>query len=262
MAETFYQSFPATGAIPYASKSHANTGYTLTSNDGLIYWTLTNGSNDTATIPLAASNPGVPFYIKLRASTAGMNTLILGRTGSDTFTLSDGTTAATSIQLQTSGEFYKIVSDGTSVWQVTNHTATTSWAAYTPTGSWSTNTTYTGFWRREADSFHGKVKVSTAGAPTSAALTTTLPFSLTYDASKFFDTSASKSGTVTVEDGGAAKIIGVWAPEGTNIIGAYVGRGDATYVETSAVTQAVPITFGATDNVYIDFIVPITGWTA
>lgn len=53
-------------------------------------------------------------------------------------------------------------------------TAVSEWASFTPTGTWSTNTTYTGKYRRVGDSVQVQVKVAVSGAPTNNYLTVDL----------------------------------------------------------------------------------------
>lgn len=148
-----FQSFPSSNLLSYSAKTHANTGYILTSNDDFILWTLTNASNDTCVIPAAASNAGKVFRIKLAATTAAFNTLTATRTSSDTFTLADGTTGATSLVFFTQGEEYELVSDGVSVWQVLSHRTITGWVAYTPvTQGFGIISSSNWRWRRNGDS--------------------------------------------------------------------------------------------------------------
>ena len=64
----------------------------------------------------------------------------------------------------------------------------TSWTDYTPTGSWSTNTTYTGKWRRVGDEMEIQVKVATTGTCTDAVLSVDIPSGYTIDANKLVET--------------------------------------------------------------------------
>ncbi len=121
MSQNQFQSFPSSSNLVYLSKTHADDGYVITFNDGFILWTLTNGSNDTTTLPLASANPGKLIRVKLAAQTTAFNTLTIARAGSDTITLADGTTSQTSAVLYTAGEEYELLSDGVSVWQTLNH---------------------------------------------------------------------------------------------------------------------------------------------
>lgn len=251
-------------AASYSAKTHADTGYTITSSDDTILWTLTNGSNDTATLPSAASNAGKVYKIKLAASTAGFNTLTVSRAGSDTFTLADGTTGATSIVFYTGGETYEIQSDGTSVWQVLHHATSTGPNSFTPTGSWSTNTTYTGFWTRRGIWCDFDMKLALSGAPTSASLTINLPFTIdTSLLSGGTETGNQTLGPVAILDSGTTEYVGVVGYNTTTSVGIFASRADSTYTNTAdAVTQAIPMTFATGDRVHVRLSVPISGWKA
>ncbi len=140
--------------------------------------------------------------------------------------------------------------------------AGSNWTAFTPTGAWSANTTYTGFYRRVGDTLEMKGTISTSGAPTSANATVNLPTGLTIDTAKLTSTAALVSpiqGTVVAIDAAAANY---WVQAYYSTTTAITFRkddGDGT-IDTT-VTQAAPFTFGAGDS--IDFHVtgiPITGW--
>ena len=61
----------------------------------------------------------------------------------------------------------------------------TDWVSYTPTGSWTTNTTYTGKWRRVGDSIQVQAKITLSGAPNAATqLQIGIPSGLTIDTTK------------------------------------------------------------------------------
>ncbi len=72
----------------------------------------------------------------------------------------------------TSASAYTLQFDNFSVGPqiVTNGAAVSDWVSFTPTGSWTTNTTYTGLWRRIGDSMEIQAKALCSGAPTSAGL--------------------------------------------------------------------------------------------
>jgi hypothetical protein len=77
---------------------------------------------------------------------------------------------------------------------------------YTPTGGWTTNTTYYGMKCRNGDRLSLMVIASLSGAPNSVAFTLDIPDNLTMDSSKLpngadFDT---KLGTAYLEDSGTA----------------------------------------------------------
>lgn len=249
----------ANSLTAYVSKTHADTGATLA--EGFTLWTLTNTNNDTATIPAAASNAGKIFTIKLAATTAAFNTLTLNRSGSDTFTLADGTTGETSLVLQTAGETYELLSDGTSVWQVLQHKTKTAATSFTPTGTWSTNTTYTGRWHREGQYFVSTVKLALAGAPTSANLEIDIPFSLIISLADL-PGAADANGFLSVGSCSSAGLIyPVFVVYSTTTKVLLRAAADSTR-KLSPVTQAVPDTFGSGDFIVFNLTVPITGWKA
>jgi len=136
--------------------------------------------------------------------------------------------------------------------------------SWTPTGAWSTNTTYTGRYYRTGDKLSGTIQIALGGAPTSATLTVNLPSGLTinesalpftssmyspkgqvwiYDAS----TSARYSGQVMVEQGQTGRITPVYD--------------DNASVASKSITQAAPVTFASGDFIEIEFSgIPIAEW--
>lgn len=135
------------------------------------------------------------------------------------------------------------------------------WTAYTPTGSWSTNTTYTGFHRRVNGNLELDIKVAVAGAPTSASLTVNLPTGLTIDTTKLTDSTAaiaSLDSTVNIRDAGTDLFTGIAAYNSTTSIAILKDDGDGTL---SAVTQAAPMTWASGDFASIKVTgIPIVGW--
>ncbi len=159
----------------------------------------------------------------------------------------------------TSASAYTLQFDNFSVGPqiVTNGAAVSDWVSFTPTGSWTTNTTYTGLWRRIGDSMEIQAKALCSGAPTSAGLYFNMPSGFTIDSNKI-PSGISTSGVASMQDSGVASYIGEVQ---INI------TANTFYVYTTAspsanVTQAVPFTFGANDYVSINVVVPITGWSS
>src|SRR5690606_23294411 len=79
----------------------------------------------------------------------------------------DGQTTTT---INTQYEELMIYCDGSN-WKIITRYIPSVWTAFTPTGSWTTNCTYTGFWKRVGDSMFIQYEINLAGAPTSATLT-------------------------------------------------------------------------------------------
>lgn len=132
------------------------------------------------------------------------------------------------------------------------------WTAFTPTGSWSTNTTYSGFQRRVGDTMECRIEIDLAGAPDTATLTLNIPDSHTIDTSKLpADTSSRILGITNIEDSGTADYSGrVRYNSSTTVQIQYYSAS----AQLAAVTQAAPMTFASGDKIYAEFSVPIVGW--
>jgi hypothetical protein len=143
--------------------------------------------------------------------------------------------------------------------------AMSDWVAYTPTGTWSTNTTYEGKWRRVGDSAEYMVRVSTTGAPTSSELRINLASGQTIDTTKLPDTgtvSAFIAGTGNIEDSSAFQNWSVIA-EYFNTTSVRMRTTAATAdTKITSVTQAVPMTWAASDSLAVSFKLPISGWSS
>ena len=142
--------------------------------------------------------------------------------------------------------------------------AVTDSVAFTPTGSWTTNTTYTGFYRQIGGYMLGEIRLLLAGAPTSATLTVNIPNSLTIDTTKLPDqtNSATSLGNVTILDSGSAKYTGIATYNSATSLVIRYQKDNATAVTHTNVTQAAPVTFAVNDEIHISFAVPIANWSS
>lgn len=138
-------------------------------------------------------------------------------------------------------------------------TPVTDWVSWTPTGSWSTNTTYTGYKRRVGDTYEYDIKVATSGAPTTATLTVNILE--TIDTSKITNTTNfnMQLGTASIVDGGTQYYEGAVRYASATSVGVFLYKSDSTYAVAASVDQATPFTFGASDFVGLKFSVPIVG---
>lgn len=131
------------------------------------------------------------------------------------------------------------------------------------TGTWVTNTTYTGKIKKAGDSADLQVLVSVSGAPTATALTVTLPF--TIDTAKLMSTAggASHLGLFTVRDVSASiTYVGQVTYTSSTTISLIADVGNAAG-NSAAVTQAIPMTFAAGDFIDIKITnLPVVGWTS
>lgn len=134
----------------------------------------------------------------------------------------------------------------------------TDWVTWTPTGSWSTNTTYTGRWRRVGNLLQSIVNVTLAGAPTTADLTINyIPTGLSLDSTKVpFTGGFAQLGYGTILDSGTRIYPAIGSYNGGN--SAFVNHTESG--NTGLVNQANPMTFASGDQVNVFFEVPIVGW--
>lgn len=140
-------------------------------------------------------------------------------------------------------------------------TPVTDWVSWTPTGTWTTNSTYTGQWRQVGDTREYKVKIALAGAPTAANLSVNLPAGHVIDTAKLPQTTAG-TGTLgygSILDSGVAIFPAAVNYSTTTQVALYATVANATYDTFTNITQAAPTTFGASDAIDIQFSVPILG---
>lgn len=156
-------------------------------------------------------------------------------------------------------------------WKVGSGNFVSSWQSWTPTGSWSSNTTYAGKYRRVGDSAEFDITVQTSGAPTSATLTANLPSGIVIDTNKLTNTSAfvqslQSNGTITDASAGGSAMAGVAYLNTTSVTLAYLDVTSASKIGLTTpltpITQAVPMTWAASDAVEVYFKVPVVGWDA
>lgn len=184
--------------------------------------------------------------------------------------------AQTTFQTNSNSTSYRLIfhvaSTNTSAWtlnldslevgpQITNTGApVTDWASFTPTGSWTTNTTYTGQWRRVGDSMDLDVFISLSGAPTSATLTVNIPFGASIDTTKLSaGTSQSQANGESFISASSSYIAVVPTYNtATNIRIVYASSIGALGV----VTQSTPITFGTGNSIHFTARFPIVGWSS
>lgn len=134
----------------------------------------------------------------------------------------------------------------------------TAWGdtAWTPTGSWVANTTYTGKFRRVGDSLEGVLKVATSGAPTAANLTVNLPALHTIDTTKLASTDTdSVLGEGYTSGLNSNASIFVCYNNTTSVAIRSVASG--AQQELEPVDQTTPGNFGAGDYLTVRFLVPI-----
>lgn len=167
----------------------------------------------------------------------------------------------------TSASAYTVKFDNVSVGpQIVEYGAPLSdWTSFTPTGGMSTNTTYTGFWRRVGSDMEVIAKLAFAGAPTSTNLTINIPSGYTIDTSKLASTDGNfEVGYGTLRDESAtSNFASSLIYSTTTAVLAVQHLENGTNVRhNTAITQASPVTIANTDQFNAYFKVPITGWSS
>lgn len=248
-------------ALNVASKT---ANYTLTASDDLILANSSGGAF-TLTLPTAAGITGKVYHIKKTDSTfATANAITIDGNGSETI---DGDLTTT---LNTQYESISIVSDGTN-WQMLDRKIPSKWVSYTPSATWTTNTTVTGFWKRTGDSINGWIRIVLSGAPNNVTLDVDLPSGLTFDTAKLVNSGDGQDlqyGQVNIHDAGTAVYTGMalkysdtntLTPQSNNDD----GNGFTTTARATDNSTQVTVTFASGDEVFIRYNnVPISGWNA
>jgi len=140
----------------------------------------------------------------------------------------------------------------------------TDWVSYTPTGSWSTNTTYTGIWRRDGDTAEIQARLVLSGAPTAATLTVNLPSGMVIDTAKL----ASGTNQVALpnswgsmrDDASYSGPLVAFYSSTTAVELRTSSSGSPIFY--SAINATTPITWTTSDSLTITYRVPILGWSS
>jgi hypothetical protein len=136
------------------------------------------------------------------------------------------------------------------------------WESFTPTGSWSTNTTYAGFKKRIGDMMYASVKVTTSGAPDAATLVINIPDGLTINTAKIFnDVNNDTLGLANVEDSGTGVYSGAVSYVSSTTVGPGAFNDGGTFEDSTPITNTFPMTFANNDVVWFEFKVPIAEWS-
>lgn len=147
--------------------------------------------------------------------------------------------------------------------QITTGPLVTDWEQYTPTGTWTTNTTYEGWKRRVGDTAEYVVLVETIGAPNAAGLQINIEDG-SIDTSKDPVTSTDYSyGIGSVSDLGVENYTLRVRYVNDTTVGVFLFGATSTYISGAAsVTNTTPMNFSSGDRVYLRFSVPIQGWSS
>lgn len=240
-------------------------------------------SHSAGTISMAATSP-VPAYLTVggqQYKIVSDLTLSVGTATANTLYMIYATVSAGVVSLQKStavnsvgpgtdswklvGAFYSSAANTWGSFVTIEGTPESDWVTWTPTGSWTTNTTYTGKYRRLGQSLEIQYRLAVTGAPTSAGLTFDLPSGFTLDTTNILDTTASRQqlGWVNLLDSGSATYQGAaMYNTSTTIAANYIDDAGGPAIIRGNITQAAPMTFANGDTVNANVLIPIVGWSS
>lgn len=224
--------------------------------------------NNSGTIELAVSGVNVFPDNSIQTTTAISSS---STSGSVLYSAS----SRTSVQIRLIGRI--LINQATAgVWSsspldiITNPSASkveTDWSSFTASGSWNTNCTYTGLYKRVGDSMMLQYFISLSGAPNSTSLSFNMPSGFTIDRTKLsgnnVGSSFGGSGGNLLAAGNPCLIFPVYSS--TSAIGVLALRTTSgtnpVEVFSSSITQSQPATFQNNDFVSLSVTVPIVGWS-
>jgi hypothetical protein len=140
------------------------------------------------------------------------------------------------------------------------------WTAFTPTGSWTTNVTYTGYWRRVGDTMQVTAKATMNGLPAPAVgFGINLPSGYSIDTAKLVTATLSQRdafiGSLHVLDNAVADYYGVVVGDtATNVLPRFTKTDNAANNGYVTIDTATPFAFNTNDAISVYYEVPILGW--
>ena len=161
--------------------------------------------------------------------------------------------------IHTQGESVTLVYDGSS-WTVADRYIPEKWTAFTPTGTWTGATTYTGFWKRNGDSAIFQARVTLSGAPTGGTLRFDIPAGFTVETSKMvgsIDEVYGPLGNTRALNNGVAIYDGRCSYNASNT---GINPWESNGASSANISATNPFTFGSGDEVIITIELPISGW--
>ena len=144
-----------------------------------------------------------------------------------------------------------------------NGAPVTAWQSTPFTGTWSTNTTYSGVTRRVGDSLEADVLLNLSGAPDAVQLKINMPAGLNIDSTKLGQGTFAQRpqyGFSTMVVGASPVQYATFATgdsTSTIFVSYLVGNSAAIY---GGVTNTAPVPFVNGNYVNVRFMVPIVGW--
>lgn len=141
------------------------------------------------------------------------------------------------------------------------------WKAFTPTGAFTTNSTYTGFYRRIGDSIECLVQILFSGAPNSVTCQINLPTGLVIDTTKVVTEGPTANtagfGYGAFRDDSAGVVYPtVVAYNTTTSVKAIYQNTNANGLAGNNFNSASPVVIANLDSIVTRFTVPIANWSS
>lgn len=232
---------------PVATTTAQTTTYAILSNDEFV--STTTGSGWTATLPTAVGVAGKTYTVNKTSS--DVNALTVATTSAQTI---DGAATTT---LNTQYESIIVISDGAN-WHIIDRKIPSTWTAFTPTGGWSSNVTYTGFWRRVGTNMELQYAISATGATTGTLGTVNMPTGYTIaTGSTVLSGGYPYTSIGNIRDAGSGNNLCVAFINDTN---SFTVQAIDTNAQLAAITATVPQTWANGDTLAFYISVPVTGW--
>jgi len=141
-----------------------------------------------------------------------------------------------------------------------------TWNTFTPGGSWSTNVTWTGRWRRVGDTMEVDAAATFSGAQQNTVISSSLPVTNTIDTTKLATSGGSNQilGHGNIIDATGPTIIAVRVLYNTtaSVTLYYEGVSGANNILSPISGNTVPFTWASGDTISFRYAVPIVGWGA
>lgn len=247
----------ATPVVPSLNQRSETATFTALITDDFIFADASTAAF-TITLPTAVGNEGKVLQIR-KTDTDWSKPVTIDGNAAETI---GGSTTTT---LNTDGETLKIVSDNSN-WLILERLTNSSTRSFTPTGTWTTNTTYTGFKWRRGDIMGVEVRIDLSGAPNAVSLNVDVPDSLSIAGGKRVSTTSAHivHGQSTLRDNSAAiNLTGQIEPEpSTGDLVVRYFQDSGTRENSLTVNATGPFTWAANDIAYFWAEFPITEWDA
>jgi hypothetical protein len=231
------------------------SNYIATIEDDIVLCD-SSGGTFTVTLPAAASSTGK--VLRIFKTDSSFTAVTIDGNGAETINGSATTT------INTQYEQVTLACNGTA-WFILERKHPKEWTSFTPTGAWSTNTTYAGRRRRNGDSCEFDVTVSLGGQPENVTFSLNIP-DVAIDTSKMSSTAVGDTTPVFLSSGIArdnataeAEVIVIYNTS-TASVGVLAKSASGSFVAYSTINRTSPWTWAIGDGLQFRFTVPMTGW--